>query len=466
MAEPSPADNSLLSGAFEPLRHEYDIEDLEIEGVLPEGLEGTLYRIGPNPQFEPIPPYNPLQGDGMIHAFRITNGKVSYRNRWVRTRQWQLERDAGRALFSTADPRLSDPSVRRVHSDGAANTNIVFHAGRLLALEEGHPPIDIDPVTLDTIGPYDFAGCLSSNMTAHPKIDPETGEFVFFSNFPDRSFDGAILVHIADRNGMLVRQERIAGPYPALVHDFAITREHIVFVISPLTLSRERLMRGAPPIAWEPTRGAFVGVIRRDDLRSVRWHRAPTAMVWHTLNAFEDGDAIHLDLCRADAAAFPDSDGVPPAENALRQYLARWTLGGDNVVEKRLSNRVCEYPRVDERYTGRPYRYGFVATFGGPGTGDLLHRGLGRFDHAAGEMQCWRAPDGHAVSEPVFAPRPNARDEGDGWLLTTIFDEQRNASHLAIFDATRLEAGPVTRAHLGHRVPQGFHGLFLAPQSS
>jgi carotenoid cleavage dioxygenase len=180
MAEPYPIDNPLLQGVFQPIRFECDYADLVVDGALPADLYGTLYRIGPNPQFAPRGAYNPLQGEGMIHAFHIADGRVSYRNRWVRTRRWTLERQAGRALFATSNPRDNDPAAIGT-GEGAANTNIIAHAGRLLALEEGHPPIEIDPRTLKTIGPYDFCGRLPGNMTAHPKVDPGTGEMVFFA---------------------------------------------------------------------------------------------------------------------------------------------------------------------------------------------------------------------------------------------------------------------------------------------
>ncbi len=465
MAEPYPRDNPLLRGAFEPIRFECDYADLCVEGEIPADLSGVLYRIGPNPQFAPRGAYNPLQGDGMVHAFHIAGGTVAYRNRWVRTRQWDLDRQAGRALFATGDPRENDPSVAGVASQGAANTHVVAHAGRLLALEEGHAPVELHHRTLETIGPFDFGGRLPGNMTAHPKIDPATGEMLFFANFPDRAFDGGLVFYVADPNGDLVRTARIQGPYPALVHDFAVTRGHVVFVLCPVTLSLERLRAGRPPIAWEPDRGVFVSVMPRTGSGAdIRWFPAPPCMVWHTLNAFEEGGRIHLDLCQQDAPAFPAADGWSAPETALRQFLTRWTVdlaGNGEVQARRLSEVVCEYPRMDDRRAGLPYRYGFVAADGGPGTGDLLHRAVGRYDHEVGRMSLWRAPPGHSVSEPVFAASPASSAEGAGYLLVTVFDEGRNASHLAILDAERIGHGPIARAHLDHRVPAGFHGSFV-----
>jgi carotenoid cleavage dioxygenase-like enzyme len=464
MAQPYP-DNPLLAGAFEPIRFECDYADLVVDGDLPCDLAGSLYRIGPNPQYAPRGAYNPLQGEGMVHAFHIAGGNVSYRNRWVRTRRWLLERQARQALFATTDPRDNDPAVSGEASQGAANTHVVAHAGRLLALEEGHPPVELDPQTLDTIGPFDFAGRLPGNMTAHPKVDPETGEMLFFANFPSRAFDGRIAFYVADGGGDLIRTEQIHGPYPALVHDFAITRSHVVFIVCPVTLSLARLRAGGPAIAWEPDVGSFVGVMPRDGVGAdTRWFAAPACMVWHTLNAFDDGGRIHIDLCQQDAPAFPSADGRSAPEQGLRQSLNRWTvdLASDAKVQvSRLAPVVCEYPRIDERRCGLPYRYGFVAAEGGPGTGDMSHRAIGRYDHATAEMRLWRAPARQAVSEPVFVPRSSASSEGVGYILATVCDERRNASHLAVLDAEHIEDGPIARAHLDHRIPAGFHGSFM-----
>lgn len=462
MADRYPTNDPLLRGGFEPLRMECDYADLCIDGELPDDLRGTLYRIGPNPQFAPRGRYNPLQGDGMIHAFAIDAGRVTYRNRWVRTRQWKLERAAGRALFATSgDPRDADPQVAGLRSDGVANTHIVPYAGKLLALEEGHAPIAIDPGSLDTLGAWNFDGALPGNMTAHPKIDPVTGEMLFFANFPTRRFDGTIEFYVADAHGRLTRRETIRGPFPALVHDFAITRDFVVFVVCPLTLSLERLRSGAPPIAWEPALRTHVGVLpRKGPVDQLRWYSGEPCMAWHSMNAFDDGGRVCVDVCQQQAPAFPSVDGAPVAEASLRQYLTRLTIdpSHNEFTMARLDDMVCEYPRIDERRTGHAYRYGFVACAGGPGTGDLFQRALARFDHQTQTMSVYHAGAEAAVSEGVFVPKSKTSAEGDGYLLATVFDERRNASHLAVFDAQQIETGPIARAHLDHRVPLGFHG--------
>jgi carotenoid cleavage dioxygenase len=278
-----------------------------------------------------------------------------------------------------------------------------------------------------------------------------------------RQFDGAIAFYVADARGRLIRSELVQGPYPALVHDFAITRDFAVFVVCPVTLSLERIRAGKAPIAWEPQRQTHVGVLPKNGAaQDVRWYTGPACMAWHTLNAFDDDGRVFIDLCEQEAPAFPAADGTAAHESSLRQYLTRWTIdrrtGSNEFSAVRLSDVVCEYPRIDERRVGLPYRYGYVACAGGPGTGDLFQRAIARLDHETLQMQTFHFGDRHAVSEPVFVSKSRSSAEGDGYLLATVFDESRNASHLAVFDAQRIDDGPIARAHLDHRVPMGFHG--------
>ncbi len=455
--------NPYLARGFEPIRIEYDCPDLTVEGELPRDLEGTFYRSGPNPQFSPRGSYNPLMGDGMVHAFRVHNGKVSYRNRWVRTRQWNLEHAAGRALFATSGlPSDSDPSVAGMMTDGVANTNLVWHANKLLALEEGHGPIELDAESLETIGPWSFDGKLSRNMTAHPKIDPASGEMLFFGNFPTGRITSDIELYLANAAGELVRSHSIHGPFPALVHDFAITKDFVIVSMCPVTVSIKRAMAGGPPIAWEPQKGTHVAIMPRNrGAEAVRWFTGEACMAWHSMNALNDGDRIVVDVCRQDAPMFPFADGSPPDPSRATQLLTRWEFDWNkpgSFISQRLSDERCEYPRIDERRIGRSYRHGYVACLGGPGSDDIFQRGIGHFDHSSKKMRIYSAGSRCAVAEPIFVPRNSEAPEGEGYVLTNVFDEERNASHLAVFDAEQIERGPLARAHLDHRVPVGFHG--------
>ena len=176
MARPFPADEPFLRGYYAPQLAECDAPHLPISGEMPRALNGSLYRNGPNPQFAPRGPYHRFAGDGMLHAFYVADGRVGYRNRWVRTPKWQLENVEGEGLSgSFGNPRFSDPRITALNSS-VANTHVVWHAGRLLALEDAQAPIQIDPLSLATLAETRFDGKLQGPMTAHPKIDAQSGE--------------------------------------------------------------------------------------------------------------------------------------------------------------------------------------------------------------------------------------------------------------------------------------------------
>jgi carotenoid cleavage dioxygenase-like enzyme len=457
--------NPFLARGYAPQRTEFDCADLRIEGRWPETLAGVFYRVGPNPQFEPRIPYNPLLGDGMVHAFRVEGGRVSYRNRWVRTGRWMRENAAGRALFATSGmPTDDDPEAGPRPADGVANTNLVWHGGRLLAMEEGAGPVELDPETLETRGPWNFAGLLPRNMTAHPKVDPATGAMAFFANIPRGRLTGELALYEADASGAITASHVVQGPYPAVVHDFAITERFMVVAVCPVTLSLERMQRGQPVIAFEPDTPSQVLVMpRAGGPGDVRRFEGPPCMAWHVMNAFEDGDRIVLDLCKQDVAVFMTPDGAPPDMTGAAQRLERWEMDWRRpgpVERRRISDLVCEYPRIDERRTGRPYRFGYVTCCGGPGTDDIFHRGVARIDVTSGDTAVWPGEPGVAAAEPVFVPRSADAAEGDGFLLTNLYDEARDASCLAVFDAQDVGAGPIARAWLDHRVPVGFHATW------
>ena len=201
MAQPYP-NHPNLRGNYAPLRAEIDAPDLVVHGKIPEGLQGVFYRNGPNPQFAPRGGYHWFAGDGMLHAFHIAQGKVNYRNRWVRTPKFNWENEAGEALFDPMNPLASDPRVAGKDST-IANTNVVFHANRLLALEEGHAPFEVDAETLAAKGYHTFADRLVGPMTAHPKMDPETGEMLFFGYSAKGPFTKDLSYHVVNRSGEL-----------------------------------------------------------------------------------------------------------------------------------------------------------------------------------------------------------------------------------------------------------------------
>ena len=195
----------------------------------------------------------------MIHAFHFENGKISYRNRWVQTSKWKQERTAGRALVNSLNPMEPDPIFNFEGEDGTANTNIIFHANKLLALEEGHPPFELDPMTLESKGSWDYQGKLHSAMTAHPKIDPETGELHGFGYMTDHFGSKTMTYHVIDRNGQMLRSDVFEAPYAAMVHDFMSTRDYVIFPLFPLTCDLDRVAKFGFPFAFDRSAGAYIG---------------------------------------------------------------------------------------------------------------------------------------------------------------------------------------------------------------
>jgi carotenoid cleavage dioxygenase len=448
-----------------PIPFECDAPVLQVTGELPRELNGTLYRNGPNPQFE-SPGAHWFVGDGMLHAFHLENGRASYRNRWVRTPKWLAEHDAGRALFGGFGRRLADAPASLTDS-GSANTNVIFHAGRLLALEEAHRPTEIEPGTLATRGYHDHGGRLRGAFTAHPKIDPVSGELVFFSYNASGPFTPTLSFGTVDPAGRLSRLDRFEAPYASMVHDFIVTANHVLFPVLPVTGSLDRAMAGNPPYAWEPDKGAFVGVLKRNgDVKDIVWFRAESCYVFHVMNAWEDGSRIIADVMQfEEAPLFSHPDGRPTDPRKSRARLCRWSfdLAGntDRFTQTYLDDLTGEFPRIDDRRAGLPNQQGWYAC-ANPDTpvfGALT--GIAHVDDQGARKGTYLLPDGDTLSEPVFVPRSLEASEGDGWLLTVVWRAATNCSDLAVFNATDIGTGPAALVHLGHRVPDGFHGNWV-----
>ncbi len=446
----------LHDGNLAPVSIERDVAALHVEGELPRELCGALLRNGPNPQFPTDHPgAHWFTGDGMLHAIRLHAGAASYSNRWIRTPRFLAERAANRALdggWAGAD------GSGRTFAAGAANTHVVLHAGRLLALEEQHLPFQIDPGTLATVASCSFGGALDGPFTAHPKIDPATGEMIFFGYHADAPRGAGLLWGVVDRSGRLARLERFAAPFASMVHDFIVTPSSIVFPIMPLTASLARQQAGAPPYLWEPEYGTHAGIMRRDaGVDSLRWVRAETGFVFHVMNAWEEGQTVVADLIEhAAPPLFPRADGhAPPSGQGGR--LSRWTIdpASDQLRVEVLDEIGAEFPRIDDRFAGRRTRHGWMAaSTDGHALDAVAHR-----DDVSGARRLWSVPDGDAVSEPVFVAR--GQEEGDGWVLAVAWRAREAASDLVVLDAREVGRGPVASVRLPQRVPSGFHGNWI-----
>lgn len=462
--------NPFLQGNFAPVREEVTADDLTVVGKLPPEMDGMFVRNGPNPQFPPIKNYHVFEGDGMLHGVRIQNGRASYRNRYIRTPYWKAERAAGRSLFgSFLDPPSVAMLVRLVRNGlkrlpmikNTANTALVCHDGRLLALWEGGEPHEIQLPDLDTVCTYNYGGKLKHQFTAHPKVDPATGEMLFFGY---SMFKPSVQYGVVSAQGEMAGITSIDIPRPVIMHDFAITPRHTIFIDVPLTVSFKRLLRGQPLLKFEPERGARLGVLPRHGRgQDIKWFEVSPCYVFHTLNAYEDGDEVVLLACRTEG--FPDSFFMPPTARAgdeppidkeFAPVVYRWRLNmkTGTAREEALDDVPTDFPRINERLAGSQTRYGYA--FNVNEYNELL-----KYDFEQGRSERHGHGKMRIGGEGVFVPRPNATAEDDGWLVTYVHDEGSGTSELIVLEAQDFSAPPVARVMIPARVPYGFHGAWI-----
>ncbi len=469
MATRAPAfpDHPYLTGAFEPVHDELVADDLVVRGQLPPGLRGRFLRNGGNPAFPPLGRFHIFDGDGMIHALEIDEGRVRYRNRFVESAGLLAERRAGRALFGgLSEFVLPDPDV--VAECGVikntANTHVIGHADRILALMEGAKPTELT-AELATVGEFDFGGALRGSMTAHPKADPTTGELVFFGYSPTPPY---LRYHVADASGTLVRSEDIDLPGPVMMHDVAVTATHVIWFDLPAVFDLDAFISGGTSIRWQPDHGARIGVMPRDGGNDdIRWIEVEPFYVFHFLNAFDavgpDGAAtIVVDGCRADR--LPTAFGDDVLTTPTRPALHRWHIdpAAGTVRDEPLDERPVDFPRVAPATETLANRYGYTGQATSWDAEIARFDGFVKYDLASGSSDAHVFGRGVASGEPVFAPDPDGDGEDAGWLLTFVEDLATRTSTVEIVDARDVSGGSIASVELPRRVPFGFHGSWLS----
>ncbi len=460
---------------------EYDGIELEVAGEIPAGIKGTLFRNGNGRFVHQGVRYDHLfDGDGMVTAFAFDGrGGVTYRNRYVRTREFVAEEEAGRMLYRSFGTNLPGGFARnflKMQFKNAANTSVVWHGGRLLALWEGGWPHEIDPQTLATRSRFSYDGVLENKFSwldqritpelpfsAHPKEHPATGLLYNFGTAAGTQ--QRLVLYQVQPDGEAAITHAIPMEALSFTHDFVLTEGgRQVFFLTPVAFDIWKAFLGlAPPVA----------VIRQNKQQAVRIlvvdgdkierYETDFCFAFHFTNGFETdahtivADALVMaDFPGADATRdFLDGDdaGTPVA------HLMRFTIDRKTgaVTRERLSDHAAELPATHPDRTGRPYRYAW--TVGAPP--DAPHQlltGINKIDtHERRTQYLDLFPS--LPGEPLFVPRPGAAAEDDGWLLTLIFETEKTETQLRIYEAATLRE--VARAKLPHNIPLGFHGQFV-----
>ncbi|WP_231967511.1 carotenoid oxygenase family protein [Mycobacterium sp. E136] len=450
-------------GVSEPQLTEYDYRVDDIGGTIPAELDGTLYRNGPGrwQDHSGRPLYHLFDGDGMLSAFTIADGAVHYKNRYVRTNHYLGK--TGLNHMGTAAPGGIKSNIGRLPPN-LANTNVVEHAGRLYALWEGGPPHEIDPETLETIGVRRFGGELRwvGSYSAHPCFCPRSGEmFNFGVEFIPRPH---LRIYRTDPTGRLKHFRSARLPYVAMVHDFALTESHLVFVVSPIIPAALPVVLGLKPMGdamrYRPERGSVFVLVPRDGGK-IRTIEYDAVLMFHLSNAYDDdGDTV------IDAITYDDGRllqrlnrfHVAPLDDAPSTFMRYRLTRSGRVIAEALSDLPCEFPRHNDAVEGRQHRYAYVNT-----RHHLVsfYDSITRLDLSDSSASTYTTPEaGNSFCEPVFAAKPNATAEDDGWVLSVEYQARTHTSRLVIFDAADIAAGPIAAANLRHHIPQGFHGNF------
>ena len=458
-------ENPYLLGPYAPVDTEIDAADLEGEGEIPSDLEGMYVRNGPNPRYNTEGRYHWFDGDGMLHGIHLEGGRATYRNRWVATDGLAADRQAGRALWQgVAEPRASNPDDgSRLRLKDTANTDVLFHNGNLVALWYlSGTPYKVDPLSLETIGAEDWGGTRQSCVSAHAKVDPRTGEFVYFDYGPTPPY---MSYGVVSPDGLVTHHTEIDIPGARMPHDMAITENHSIVMDLPLVVDEASARAGRHRLEFLGDTPARFGVIPRHGT-DVRWFEAEPCYIYHSINAWEEGDEIVLDVCRFRVPGPPAIEFHGPLANILN-YLRldayvhryRFDLKTGRTHEEALDDRNTEFPMIDASLVGVRNRYAYNVSINSDIT--MYFDGIVKYDLDERTEERYEFGPGRYGSEAPFARRPGGTSEDDGYLMSFVYDAAEDRSELVILDAADLRAGPVGRVKLPVRVPNGFHSCWV-----
>ncbi|KAK8095336.1 hypothetical protein PG999_013358 [Apiospora kogelbergensis] len=485
-------DTDVFRGMNRPSRFEGDIFDLEVTGEIPRDINGTFYRVQPDHRFAPIFEDDiHFNGDGSVTAIRIENGHADFKQRYVQTDRYKAETAARRSLFGRYRNPFTDNETVRGVIRTAANTNITFWRGVLLASKEDGPPFALDPKTLETLGRYDFEGQITSpTFTAHPKFDPDTGDMLCFAyeaggDGADCSADVAVWT-IGAEDGKVKDEVWFKAPFAGMIHDCGVSANYIVLPLTPLKMSLERLKSGGNKFAWDPHEDQWYGLVPRHGAKAedVKWFRADNE------RRRKSGAGPHRSR-RQRLFFFPpegeEQSGVKQ-RNRLSSPTTRWVFDPAAPTGTRVEPALTwptngEFSRIDDRVVTKSYRHFWQARIDptkpydfakcGPPAGGLFNclghytwaddpqdDGAAAAAGAAGKEDVYFAGPTSTFQEPSFIPR-HGGGEGEGYLVALLnhLDVLRN--DVVIFDAQNLAAGPLATLHLPLKLKLGLHGNFV-----
>nr|WP_310524146.1 carotenoid oxygenase family protein [Polymorphobacter sp.] len=440
-----------LSGIHTPMAGELTLESLQVTGTIPAGLNGRYIRIGPNPATSPNPgAYHWFTGDGMVHGVRLGGGKAQwYRNRWIRSTEVS-------ALLGEAPA----PGPRNGAGD-TVNTNVLGHAGKTWGLvESGGYPVEIG-AALETISHNPFEGTLQGSFSAHPHLDPETGEMHAICY--DAMERTTIRHVVVGRDGKVRREEPISVSDGPSIHDCMITANYVLIFDLPVTFSMKRVLAGfAFPYAWNPEHKARIGLMPREGREAdIIWCDVPPCYVFHGCNAFETEDGKVIADVAVHDSMFAESTQGPDSKSVM---LERWTIdpATRTVARAIIDSKPQEFPRFDERLAGKPYRYAYALPLPAVQDDFVSESHYIKHDLVAGTRAIHEFGANRFPGEFMFVPKFAGAAEDEGWLMGYVIDMNTDTTDLMILDAQDFAGAPQAVITIPHRIPPGFHGNWVA----
>ena len=436
-----------LQGNWAPVKEELTVSDLEVKGEVPKEINGLYIRNGMNPRSGFSDHW--FFGNGMLHGFNFEDGKVSYKNRYVRTPYYEKDLDI---IGSFGDLSASP-----------ANTHIIKHADKFLALEEAHLPWEVDE-NLETKGAYDFNGKLKGAMTAHPRTCPKTGELLFFSY--SVMSEPYLTYYRVNPAGTLVQIEPIELPRAVMMHDWNVTENHVVFMDLPIISDMNLAVETGSPFGFKPEFGARLGVMPREGSNSdVRWFDIDPCYVFHPLNSYEDGNKIILHVCRQQEAMVGGFQDIYGGETTVAR-LWKWTIDLElgSVKEEQIDDAPCDFPRIDDRRIGFKNDYGYFTTLETDVESLTIGRHLLKYDLVNGKRLTHDLGENVTGGEALFVPRTANSSEDDGWVISLAYEAETDRSKLLIINSQDFESAPVAEIYAPQRVPNGAHGSWVSKE--
>lgn len=463
---PTEQRSAYLTGLYAPVMDEVTATNMAVIGEIPRDLNGMFVQNGANPRFTPNSGHSWFDGDGMVQGVTLEDGKATFRSRWIETEGLKEDLEAGQATYLGS---LAKPGTTGRRHKNVANTDLVFHSGRFLALWwEGGDPYELTLPDLKTKSTFNYNNTLKGGLTSHAKLDPKTGELFFISWSPKPPF---LHVGVAADTGEITRYTPVPLPGPRVQHDMAISDRFICVFDFPLMMDFDRPGQDSLGFILRDEMPARIGLVDRYDATvDVKWFDVSPCFMWHLSSAWDEGDEFVLVGARIEGASRIDSHGnvhndLPLVDGEHRfdshPYMWRLNVKTGAVREMQIDDAYVEFPRVNDANICSGARYSYMAEIK-ISEATLKAGGLIKYDLMTQRSQKIRFPKHHFGYEASFAPRKGATAEDDGYVIGYVTNESDLTTEFWITPSQNFEDGPIARIKLPQKVPPKFHGRWLS----